>query len=120
MKHSKKQIYKRATKVPEIRFEDQRLTSFAGLVIYQPLFGLLKLKEKLRSCFTHLKNDPMYSYRVITLLLLVHLILGYRKLRDIDHYKDDPMVKRLLGLNLLPDVSTVCRILSKLDECVSN
>jgi hypothetical protein len=52
---------------------------------------------------------------MVTLLLIVHLLIGYRKLRDLDYYKDDPMVKRLLGLNQLPDVSTVSRALSSLD-----
>jgi len=33
-----------------------------------------------------------------------------------DYYKDDPMVKRILGLNRLPDVSTVSRALSHLDD----
>jgi len=50
------------------------------------------------------------------LVLIVHLLLGYRKLRDMEYYKDDPMVKRLLGLRKLPDVSTVSRALRNADE----
>ena len=49
------------------------------------------------------------------MLLIVHLLLGYRRLRDVSYYQDDPMVKRLLGLNQLPDPSTVSRALSDLD-----
>ena len=37
MKYSKSQIMSRAYKIPELKFEDQNLTSFAGLVIFQPL-----------------------------------------------------------------------------------
>ena len=33
-----------------------------------------------------------------------------------EYYKDDPMVKRLLGLKRLPDVSTVSRALRGADE----
>ena len=50
------------------------------------------------------------------LLLVFHLIMGYRKLRDLDYYQDDPMVKRLLGLQRLPDVSTVSRALRTVDQ----
>jgi len=49
------------------------------------------------------------------MLLIVHLLLGYRRLRDLSYYQDDPLVKRLLGLNQLPDPSTVSRTLSSLD-----
>jgi hypothetical protein len=33
-----------------------------------------------------------------------------------DYYRDDPMVKRLLGLNRLPDVATVSRALATVDR----
>ncbi len=46
----------------------------------------------------------------------MHLLLGYRKLRDMDYYRDDPMVKRLLGVTRLPDVSTVSRALARVDQ----
>jgi hypothetical protein len=53
---------------------------------------------------------------VVVLLLIVHLLIGYRRLRDIDYYRDDPMVKRLLGLNRIPDVATVSRALAHVDQ----
>jgi hypothetical protein len=34
-------------RIPEIRYEDQRLTSFAGLVVYQALFSHIRLKQQL-------------------------------------------------------------------------
>ena len=49
-------------------------------------------------------------------LLVVHLIIGHRRLRDVDSYRDDEMVKRILGLKRLPDVSTVGRSLASADE----
>ena len=53
---------------------------------------------------------------MITLVLIVHLMLGYRRLRDMDYYRDDLMALRLLGLKRLPDVSTVSRALARVDE----
>ena len=35
------------------------------------------------------------------------LLLGFRRLRDVDYYRDDPVVLRLLGLRRLPDVATL-------------
>jgi hypothetical protein len=42
--------------------------------------------------------------------------MGYCKLRDLDYYQDDPMVKRMFGLRRLPDVSTVSRALRNVDQ----
>jgi hypothetical protein len=116
VKYSRSEIYSRVHKVPEIRFEDQRLTSFAGLVIFQSFFSRLEIKQRLRLCFNHLKVYPIFGHHIIVLCLVVHLLIGYRKLRDMDYYRDDPMVKRLLGLNRLPDVSTVSRALANADQ----
>lgn len=102
--------------MPELHFEDQRLTSFAGLVIIQKLFSRLDIKARLRGCFDHLPATPMFGHHIIVLTLIVHLMLGYRRLRDMDYYRDDLMVLRLLGLRKLPDVSTVSRALARIDE----
>jgi hypothetical protein len=116
VKFSKKEIISRVFKIPEIKFEDQRLTSFAGLVLYQPVLQQLQLKERLKRCFTHLKVAEIFGHPVIMVLLILHLIMGYRKLRDLDYYQDDPLVKRLLGLQRLPNVATVSRALRTIDQ----
>jgi hypothetical protein len=42
-------------------------------------------------------------------------------MRDLDYYRSDPMVERVLGLRRLPDVSTVSRTLRSADsKCVEN
>jgi len=115
VKYSKSEIMSRAYKIPDLKFEDQNLTSFAGLIIFQPLMLGLEMKNRLFHCFRHLKTSRIFGHHVITMLLIVHLLLGYRRLRDLAYYQDDPMVKRLLGLNQLPDASTVSRALSSID-----
>ena len=45
----------------------------------------------------------------------MHLIIGHRRLRDVDYYRDDAMVKRVLGLKRLPHVSTLSRSLASAD-----
>ena len=39
-----------------------------------------------------------FGHHLIVLLLIVHLLLGFRRLREVDYYRDDPLVLRLLGL----------------------
>jgi hypothetical protein len=116
MKFSKSCTHRKTHALPRLRFEDQQLTSFSGLVVFQKLFDLLRFKEKLRPCFRHLKVTPIFGHSSIVLLWVVHFILGYRELRQIRYYQDDPMVRRLPGLAHLPDVATVSRYLSSMAE----
>ena len=115
MKPTRSAIHRKFHSIPDIRFEDQALTSFSGLVVFQALFSRLDLKERLRGCFRHLGVSPIFGHHVIVLALVVHLLLGYRRLRELRFYEDDPMVLRLLGLSRLPDVATVSRALSSAD-----
>ena len=116
MKSSKSQIHAKYHRVPAIRFEDQQLTSFSGLLIFQLLFKHLNLKQKLKSCFSHLKVSPIFGHHLVTMLLVVHLLIGFRRLREVDYYRDDPLVLRLMGLRKIPDVSTISRTLSGMDQ----
>jgi hypothetical protein len=114
VKSSKAQIQAKFHKIPTLRFEDQQLTSFSGLLIFQQLFMRLELKKRLKKCFAHLKVSPIFGRHLVVMLLIVHLILGFRRLREVDYYRDDPLVLRLMGLRRLPDVSTISRALSQM------
>jgi len=116
VKSSKAQIRAKYHKIPAIRFEDQRLTSFSGLLIFQSLFIHMKLKQRLKNCFNHLKISPIFGRHLVVLLLIVHLLIGFRRLREIDYYRDDPLVLRLLGLRKIPDVATISRALSQMES----
>lgn len=116
MKLSKNDVYSKTHITPLHRFEDQDLTRYSGLSIFHELFQALSLKSALRKCFDHRRNSNIFSDSTIVLLLIIHMLLGFRKLSHIRFYKDDPMVKHTLGLRTLPDVATVSRCLSSLDE----
>ena len=79
-------------------------------MLYQRLFARLALEERLPGCFRHLPGSPAYAPHAIALLLVVHLVMGFRELRDARHYQDDEMVGRTLGLRHLPDASTASRM----------
>ena len=116
MKSSKAETHARVHRIPALRFEpEQRLTSYAGLVIFQALFYRLDLKQRFRRCFSHVDLQPIFGLHTVMQLLVVHLLLGYRRLRGLDYYRRDPLVARVLGLRVLPDVSTVSRALSSAD-----
>ena len=116
MKSSKAQIQAKFHKIPVIRFEDQQLTSFSGLLIFQQLFKRIELKTRLKKCFAHLRVSPIFGRHLVVMLLIVHLLMGFRRLREIDYYRDDPIVLRLMGLRKLPDVSTISRALSQMES----
>jgi len=116
VKSSKAENHAKYHKIPVIQFEDQKLTSFSGLLIFQRLFQHIELKKRLRKCFDHLKVSPIFGRHLVVMLLIVHILLGFRRLREIDYYRDDPLVLRLLGLRKLPDVSTISRALSQMEN----
>lgn len=115
MKSSKSQIHAKFHKIPDIRFEDQKLTSFSGLLVFQLLFKRLNLKQRLKKCFAHLNVSPIFGHHLVAMLLIVHLLLGFRRLRETDYYRDDPLVLRIMGLRKTPDVSTISRTLSSME-----
>ena len=45
MKRSRKDVVSKATEIPELKFDDERLNSFAGLVVFQILFDVLRLRK---------------------------------------------------------------------------
>jgi Transposase DDE domain group 1 len=116
VKVAKADIYRQARSLPALKFEDQQLTSFAGLVVFQKLFETCRLKERLQEACAHLEGRHHYGFGTILQCLIVHIVLGYRQLRENAFYREDPLVKRVLGLRLLPSVATVSRMLSEFDE----
>lgn len=116
MKLSRKKVCRKASRrLPQLRFRGQQLTSFSGLILFQALIGRLDLRVRLRSCFRHIKGGYVYSHATVVLGLVIHLLLGYRELRDIKFYEDDPVVRRTWSLKRLPNVSTISRILASID-----
>ena len=121
MKVSRSDVRCKAHAMPKLQFENERLTSFAGLVVFQQFFSEIALKTRLTMCFRHLRQGKVFDRATIFLQLVVHLLLGFRELRDKQHYEDDPLVKRLLGLKRLPDVGTLSRALKEADaKSISN
>jgi hypothetical protein len=105
----------KARTLPKLRFETQQLTSFSGLVVIQAFFEHIELRKRLQRAFRTGERGAYRGWRVF-LLLIVHVMLGFRRLRDAEGYRHDPMVKNVVGLKRLPDVSTVSRRLASVDS----
>ena len=74
--------------------------------------GLVESRAKAQAL---IMAGKVFSRPILFLQLVLHLLLGYRELRDSVYYRDDPLVKRLLGLRRLPDVATLKRMLKEAD-----
>jgi hypothetical protein len=105
---SKAQTTSRVHAIPQLRFEQQQLTSFSGLVLFQMLFNALGLRARLARCFRAARGVA-YGTHVLFVQLVVHVLLGFRSLRDRDHCADDPLVARVCGVRRLADVATLSR-----------
>jgi len=116
MKYSKAETVQKTHHLPTLKFEDQQLTSFAGLLLFQQLFNVIDLREKLRHCFRHQAVGSIFGSGRIVLLLIVHFVLGFRHLREMRFHASDPIVQRVVGLKRSPDVATVSRVLAGTDH----
>lgn len=115
MNIARTQTQSRSYAIPSLKFDDQEMTSFGGLIVFQQLFDRLGLWGRLRHCCAHLAPKHFYSYSAVLRCLMVHLLLGYRKLREMDFYRHDPLVLRMVGLKQLPSVPTMSRMLQEFD-----
>jgi hypothetical protein len=91
------------------------LTSFAGLAIFLAFFQTAKITDRIYQCFRRTKRVGAFGTHTIFVMLVYHVLMGWKRLRDIDCYRDDPLVKHVLGLKRMPDVSTVSRCLTSLE-----
>jgi hypothetical protein len=76
MKSSRRQVRRKAHALPAVKFENQSLTSFSGLVILQQFFAILRLKFRLARCFAHQTMGKVFARPILFLQLMLHLMLG--------------------------------------------
>lgn len=120
MKLSSRAVSTRCPAIPSLRFEPEgeaTLSSFSGLVVFQKLFqSLLLLFERLQSSLEHVlhRGTAFKPWRIV-LILIVHFLIGYKRLRHIGYYAEDPLILRVLGLKRVPDVSTISRNMNQVD-----
>jgi hypothetical protein len=77
MKYRRSEVRSEAHALPQLRFEDQALTSFAGLVIFQKFFASIDLKCQLRRCFEPLGRAKVFHPATVFLQLIVRITLDF-------------------------------------------
>ena len=93
MKSSKAEIVTRVHTLPEVSFDDHRLTSFSGLVLFIALFKRMDLLAGLRRCFDSAADrGRVFGLARVVPQLVIHVVLGFRRLRDRDYYANDPLI----------------------------
>ena len=117
MKLAKHLFITRKSSIPELKYQKQELSSFSGLVVFQKLFSDLNLSKRLSGCLPRSCETKQHaSVSLLFRLLIINALIGMRKLRDVDLYREDPMVKRALGVRVLPSVPTISRLLTCCDS----
>jgi len=69
MKYRRSEVRSTVHALPQLRFEDQTLTSFAGLVIFQKFFASIDLKSRLRRCFQTVARGKVFHPAAISRVL---------------------------------------------------
>lgn len=92
------------------------MTSYSGLVLLQALIAKLELKKRFRKSLGGVGKHAIYEPASILMLVLLLVMLGFRRLRELDYCREEPILARVAGLRCIPDVATVSRQLEKIDE----
>ena len=116
MKLSRKRANCKGHARPTLRFESHQLTAFGGIVVLQDLFGKLNVMDRLKDVFHRRQAGKIYRPQKLFLQLILHLLLGFRSLRDVTCYQDDPLVQRVLGMQCVVGASTLSRMLQGVSD----
>ncbi len=81
MNYGRRSIQLKVHVISKIKFEQQQLTSCAGIVLLQRFLAAIDFKTNLAHCFRHVRVGKVYGRATLFLQLIIHLLLGYRDLR---------------------------------------
>ena len=98
MEFSKTHFHSRVHKIPALHFVDQRPSSHLGLIVFQAFFSRHDLKHRLKRLFEHIQCGSVMGIHTVALILIIQITLGFHRPREMDRYKEDPIVQRVLDL----------------------
>jgi len=95
MKSGRKQFNCKAHARFTLQFECRQRTAFSVLVILQDFCARLKLMDRLRYAFRNRQVGKVDRPQKLFPQLIIHLLLGFRDLRDVACYPNDSRVQRM-------------------------
>jgi len=90
----------------EIEFCEDRLTSYAGLELVSRYWKRIGLIDRVREALVRKRWSGDYEGARIVVLLIVLLVTGARRLRQLSYVASDPLIRRVTGLEKIPTSAT--------------
>jgi len=96
-----------------LEFGEVKLTSYAGLELFNRYLRVMRLNELIRGAFSeaHLRGD--FGVVAMIRVLISLLVIGGRRLDHLAYIATDPLIGRFCGLQVLPTARTVSRWLKR-------
>lgn len=96
-----------------LEFGEIRLTSYAGLELFNRYLRTMRFNDRIRNAFqgSRLKGD--FGVIAMVRLLVGLLVVGGRRLDHVGYVADDPVFLRFCRLQVLPTARTVSRWLTQ-------
>ncbi len=105
---------KKGLQTLEFLFEADTLTHYGGLFLIQRFCNKLDLRRRLKRSFVAAPDWSEFDPVDVILMLLFLLIAGVQRINKSDKLQYDGFFLSLLGLNTLPDESSIRRFLKRL------
>lgn len=105
---------KKGLQTLEFSFKGETLTHYGGLFLIQRFCNKLDLRRRLKRCLLAAPDWSEFDPVDVILMLLFLLIAGVQRINKSDKLQYDGFFLSLLGLDTLPDESSLRRFLKRL------
>lgn len=109
---AKQTVRQKIKKNLRVEFTEEKLTPFSGLEFFRRYFSVIGFRSRIQRTFQGRGYDGDYGVHGYVMTLFALWFTGGRKLRQIRHIAEDPLVARFCGLFRLPSDRSVSRWLS--------
>ena len=96
-----------------LQFDDVRLTSYAGLELFERYLRGIGFNTMVRAAFRGVPLGSDFGVVAMVRLLIRLLVVGGRRLDHVMYVADDPPFRRFCQLQILPTARTVSRWLTQ-------
>jgi len=116
MRLKKSEIQTKVNNNLSIKFTRQDLTSYSGLEFIRRYFKIIELGRRLKEHSKDFQFRGDYPFHKMIFVIIGAIILGIERLSNLSFIKDDPLVKRLCELKVLPSRQTIMRFLKSITD----